>query len=106
MFDYIFRLLGYEYLNRTDLLHVQPTEKEMDAETTAAPQETKPDKPATNGKTYQVVTQSKTVLMEQTQQVLASMMGDAPICNVCGHITIRSGTCYKCLNCGNSLGCS
>ncbi|WP_161890167.1 vitamin B12-dependent ribonucleotide reductase [Pontibacter russatus] len=106
VFDYIFRLLGYEYLNRTDLVHVQPTGKEMDAETTAAPQETKPDKPAANGKTYQVVTQSKTVLMEQTQQVLASMMGDAPICNVCGHITIRSGTCYKCLNCGNSLGCS
>jgi len=35
-----------------------------------------------------------------------SMQGDAPACNVCGHITVRSGTCYKCLNCGNSLGCS
>ena len=64
--------------------------------------------PATDVKAngYTLVTQSRTVLMEQTQQVLASMMGDAPICNVCGHITIRSGTCYKCLNCGNSLGCS
>ncbi|GAA4442555.1 hypothetical protein GCM10023188_42380 [Pontibacter saemangeumensis] len=106
VFDYIFRLLGYEYLNRTDLVHVQQQDKETDRDTAVAPQETKPDMPATNGKTYQVVTQSKTVLMEQTQQVLASMMGDAPICNVCGHITIRSGTCYKCLNCGNSLGCS
>ena len=37
---------------------------------------------------------------------LASMMGDAPFCDVCGHITIRNGACYKCLNCGNSLGCS
>ena len=35
-----------------------------------------------------------------------SMQGDAPACNTCGHITVRSGTCYKCLNCGNSLGCS
>jgi ribonucleoside-diphosphate reductase alpha chain len=35
-----------------------------------------------------------------------NMQSDAPACNVCGHITIRSGTCYKCLNCGNSLGCS
>ena len=34
------------------------------------------------------------------------MTGDAPLCNVCGHITIRNGTCFKCLNCGNSLGCS
>jgi ribonucleoside-diphosphate reductase alpha chain len=35
-----------------------------------------------------------------------SMQSDAPACNVCGHITLRSGTCYKCLNCGNSMGCS
>ncbi len=32
--------------------------------------------------------------------------GDAPPCDVCGTITVRSGTCYKCLNCGASLGCS
>ncbi len=37
---------------------------------------------------------------------LSQMMGDAPFCDVCGHITIRNGSCYKCLNCGNSLGCS
>jgi len=49
---------------------------------------------------YTLVSQSRTVLMEQTQQVLAYMMGDATICKVCGHITIRLGTCYKCLNCG------
>ena len=40
------------------------------------------------------------------QEVLSDMMGDAPACNECGHITIRNGSCYKCLNCGNSLGCS
>ncbi|MCX6712601.1 MAG: hypothetical protein NTY66_00120 [Candidatus Vogelbacteria bacterium] len=32
--------------------------------------------------------------------------GDAPFCNVCGHITMRMGTCYKCQNCGNSMGLS
>ena len=35
-----------------------------------------------------------------------SMQSDAPACNTCGHITVRSGTCYKCFNCGNSMGCS
>lgn len=35
----------------------------------------------------------------------ARLMGDAPVCT-CGSITIRNGSCYKCLNCGNSLGCS
>ncbi|MBL8964633.1 MAG: adenosylcobalamin-dependent ribonucleoside-diphosphate reductase [Phycisphaerae bacterium] len=33
-------------------------------------------------------------------------VGDAPPCDTCGTITVRSGTCYKCLNCGASLGCS
>ena len=37
---------------------------------------------------------------------LANMMGDAPFCTNCGHVTVRSGSCYKCLNCGNSMGCS
>jgi ribonucleoside-diphosphate reductase alpha chain len=31
---------------------------------------------------------------------------DAPACDVCGAITVRNGTCYKCFNCGNSMGCS
>jgi hypothetical protein len=37
---------------------------------------------------------------------LGEMMGDALFCDVCGHITVRSGACYRCLNSGNSLGCS
>jgi ribonucleoside-diphosphate reductase alpha chain len=47
---------------------------------------------------------------ETTQSATLSMaldnVSDAPPCDVCGTITVRSGTCYKCLNCGNSMGCS
>jgi ribonucleoside-diphosphate reductase alpha chain len=31
---------------------------------------------------------------------------DAPTCPSCGHLAVRNGACYKCLNCGESLGCS
>ncbi len=31
---------------------------------------------------------------------------DAPACDICGSITVRNGNCYKCYNCGSSLGCS
>ena len=31
---------------------------------------------------------------------------DAPPCSRCGHVMIRAGACYKCLNCGESGGCS
>jgi ribonucleoside-diphosphate reductase alpha chain len=32
--------------------------------------------------------------------------GDAPTCPTCGHVAVRNGACYKCLNCGESLVCS
>jgi ribonucleoside-diphosphate reductase alpha chain len=31
---------------------------------------------------------------------------DAPSCSDCGSMTVRSGSCYKCLNCGSTTGCS
>ncbi len=31
---------------------------------------------------------------------------DAPPCPTCGSITVRSGACYKCVNCGATTGCS
>ncbi|MCC7146657.1 MAG: adenosylcobalamin-dependent ribonucleoside-diphosphate reductase [Phycisphaeraceae bacterium] len=37
---------------------------------------------------------------------MRELQSDAPACDVCGTITVRNGTCYKCLNCGQSMGCS
>ena len=31
---------------------------------------------------------------------------DAPVCFDCGSLMVRSGACYKCLNCGSTSGCS
>jgi ribonucleoside-diphosphate reductase alpha chain len=33
-------------------------------------------------------------------------MDDAPTCAGCGSIMVRNGSCYKCLNCGETSGCS
>jgi ribonucleoside-diphosphate reductase alpha chain len=46
------------------------------------------------------------IMADPVSQQGANMQADAPACDVCGSITVRSGTCYKCLNCGNSMGCS
>jgi ribonucleoside-diphosphate reductase alpha chain len=96
--DYVFRVLGMEYLGRTDFCQNPPavngTGHNMQTEistyeenvvTTAAP--TAPQASA-------------------AEQQLSKMMGDAPFCDGCGHITVRNGACYKCVNCGNSMGCS
>lgn len=37
---------------------------------------------------------------------IAHFQQDAPPCPKCGHVAVRNGACYKCLNCGESLGCS
>lgn len=82
--DYVFRVLGVEYAGRYDLAHVPPT-AEPSTETSVTNEIAKIDSP---------------------DVLLSGMMGDAPMCDVCGHITVRNGSCYKCLNCGASMGCS
>ena len=128
--DYIFRLLAFEYLNREDLVQVKPGDLQELAEKTAIlPAEdmhtqTQPSKdpeasvrrigfkvnpseiqPVPVPEERQVNSNSE-ASESTTQKYLSSMMGDAPACSTCGHITLRNGTCYKCLNCGNSMGCS
>ena len=46
-----------------------------------------------------------TGLGEQDRQ-FAHFQSDAPPCDNCGALTVRCGTCYRCFNCGNSMGCS
>ena len=53
-----------------------------------------------------VETKTETTTESATLSVAMEAMGDAPPCDGCGTITVRNGTCYKCLNCGNSMGCS
>ena len=142
--DYVFRALGLEYLNRTDIVQNPPEESPSAPvqESPSAPVQDSPSapvdeitepvvevqetEPPSSSKTTEVsnevtevqfVTKVKEVEALDTteatsnsvttvQEVLGDMMGDAPACPDCGHITIRNGSCYKCLNCGNSLGCS
>lgn len=50
--------------------------------------------------------------VRETRQTLAAsaqvgvVASDAPPCSVCGHLTVRNGTCYLCVVCGTSMGCS
>ena len=44
--------------------------------------------------------------IHRVDQQFSHYQEDAPPCEVCGSITVRNGNCYKCFNCGSSLGCS
>jgi ribonucleoside-diphosphate reductase alpha chain len=51
-------------------------------------------------------TQAEAAMMQQFNSQFEHFGDDAPACDICGSITVRNGTCYKCFNCGNSMGCS
>ena len=44
--------------------------------------------------------------IDPLSQSVAHFQQDAPTCPKCGHVAVRNGACFKCLNCGESLGCS
>ena len=112
--DYLFRVLGMEYLGRTDFVQVKPT-VDLTAEKGAA-QKIYPKNPSQILATAAAVLKPETIVTAVSDPLtpagatlsghLAEMMGDAPPCDSCGHTTVRNGACYKCLNCGNSMGCS
>jgi ribonucleoside-diphosphate reductase alpha chain len=161
--DYIFRVLGVEYLKRYDFAQVKPDEQNSviddptqsnlteaatltaaanlsaitnsaEAATPAGARSSAAANPSLGNGTRDAVapaTRARDVVAaaqgtpehraDRSRETVASgfgaehdplaqqleeMMGDAPVCDGCGHITVRNGACYKCLNCGNSMGCS
>ena len=123
--DYIFRVLGVEYLQRYDLAHVKPDDGQPGRAIESTPSLTRACREACRRRSRQRLaplphTREATARSAAMSEALGDgttrtapldaqldeMMGDAPVCDVCGHITVRNGACYKCLNCGNSMGCS
>jgi ribonucleoside-diphosphate reductase alpha chain len=65
--------------------------------------------PRTETETETVVTAAPVAPEMMTPRVddqFKGFMDDAPSCEICGAITVRNGACYRCYNCGNSMGCS
>ncbi|MEK7084782.1 MAG: adenosylcobalamin-dependent ribonucleoside-diphosphate reductase [Patescibacteria group bacterium] len=117
--DWVFRVLGMEYLGRIDFVQVPPKgiqknkfEQLAKMLTESAVQEALDLTSDVGLQTSEKATAQATLPTLQTEPTdtmdaaLSTMMGDAPACPTCGHITVRNGSCYKCLNCGDSLGCS
>jgi ribonucleoside-diphosphate reductase alpha chain len=103
--DFVFRALGMEYLGRTDFVHVKPVKQER------GPQPTLPGLGAAlSNSTTKTISETKPTFesaeSDAADQLYSNLMGDAPACTTCGHTTVRNGACYRCLNCGNSMGCS
>jgi ribonucleoside-diphosphate reductase alpha chain len=91
--DYIFRWLASKFLSGTQQEDIGIIRRDPIVEIAApAPAAPAPIKPAP----------------ADSSPIKISFVGqeDAPACSDCGSIMIRNGTCYKCLNCGSTSGCS
>ena len=89
--DYIFRVLAVEYLGRMDLAQVPPEGIEKN----------RADK-------LQEIAQAALQVGEQTALLSGTPVNvdaGAPPCDTCGHATIQNGDCFRCMNCGSSMGC-
>ncbi|HTY83038.1 MAG TPA: hypothetical protein VMB19_02415 [Silvibacterium sp.] len=84
--DYIARWLGGKFLS-SEYLKPRPTLAEQEIArppVDPAPANTPRSESRNNGTT----------------------IGDAPSCSTCGMLMVPNGSCYKCVNCGSTSGCS
>src|SRR5437763_2599478 len=102
LMDYVFRWLASRFLDQEDQDAVGVVRREPPALELPEP-ETEPKAPINvipngsgngNGNGH------------AGQKLAFVVNADAPACSACGAISVRSGACYKCLNCGATTGCS
>jgi len=97
--DYIFRWLGLNFI---------PGYREANAPKRDKPAAVEAHKKLT-AQDAEAVEEALAAVEQSTKGIdeqFARFQADAPPCDVCGAITVRNGSCYKCYNCGNSMGCS
>ena len=86
--DYIFRWLASKFLSTEEQLqagvHVIEKANAAGTDSSTKNSETKP--------------------LNDMKSMYA--LDDAPTCAACGSIMVRNGSCYKCMNCGETSGCS
>jgi len=130
--DYVFRALGVEYLKRDELAQVPPdretdfpeppsglavdagiqldltdaaADADVDAVRSAAEFLDGPDE-RVRAPEREKVSVAAVGSSGIADVALSENMGDAPACSNCGHMTVRNGSCYVCLTCGDTTGCS
>lgn len=91
--DYIFRWLALKFIpsddSHTYIEEAKATEKQEEVV----------------GETVESFMKRFSAVEKQEKQVFKAQ-ADAPPCTDCGSIMVRNGSCYRCLNCGATSGCS
>jgi ribonucleoside-diphosphate reductase alpha chain len=95
--DYVFRWLATKFLSVEAQINAGVNRKEPVDEAAA---ESSAAKPKTNGSAGHALSPTS------APHAAIQNQEDAPPCTTCGAIMVRSGSCYKCANCGSTSGCA
>ncbi|MFH1056840.1 MAG: vitamin B12-dependent ribonucleotide reductase [Candidatus Micrarchaeota archaeon] len=117
--DYIFKWLALKFLDKDDLeelginnVELTTTQTKLDEKTESTlAGKVKPQYSESGVPTEKILKDESKVRFlpaDEAAGVTRSFENqtDAPICDDCGSIMVRSGSCYKCFNCGGTSGCS
>jgi ribonucleoside-diphosphate reductase alpha chain len=116
--DYLFRWLASKFLDLEEQVAVGIIKRDAppaaEAAETDLAEESAPK--ASNGKAEPisaVIKQPEEIklvvknpISDGSQKLTFVVDRDSPACADCGALTVRSGACYKCMNCGATTGCS
>ncbi len=125
LMDYIFRWMALKFLSREEQMEVglnldieETITSYVEKETAPEPQTVKTIPTVENkalgsppGDNVTTIGSEAPVAIEMKAETKNSKIAfqnseDSPMCHFCGAIMVRNGTCYKCLNCGATSGCS
>lgn len=123
--DYIFRWLALKFMSEEEEMEVgvgfasdgiEPDEPNVESghsdsenkDSSSGNDSGKSKGKASNGNGTELLEEAQRIVMTATMQetFAAVNQSDAPPCPSCGAIMVRSGTCYKCMTCGSTSGCS
>lgn len=101
--DYIFRWLASKFLPKEDQKRLGILDRGTEEkERPALPSEEEPS----TGESQEMENQEEQALPYKNIKVAFQVQEDSPPCPECGAIMVRNGSCYKCLECGATSGCS
>ncbi len=103
--DYIFRWMALKFLPEEEAQQFRVTTT-PGSKKKAEPVAELPAKPAAASNGNGRANGAALSAIESHERVTFAAQADAPACHDCGSLMVRNGSCYKCVNCGTTSGCS
>lgn len=107
--DYVFRVLGYEYLNRQDFVHVKAVNGDAVSHSLPTPhvEEQKTQVRLVEPAEPKTITEKDEEVFDEKAKSAKAQGFTGAQCSACGSMKVKqNGSCQVCVDCGETTGCS